>query len=99
MERFNIYLNSLGEGYLLDVQADTLSHFNTRIVTPLLPLSVAPKPASTLNPLFEIDGETYSMVTQYMAAFPVKSLKNAVSNVAYRRSEIVAAIDFLFQGF
>lgn len=99
MERFNIYLNPLGDGYLLDVQADTLSHFNTRVVVPLLPLSVAPKPAGTLNPLFEIGDETYSMVTQYMAAFPVKSLKNAVSNAANRRNEIVAAIDFLLQGF
>lgn len=56
MGRFTIYSNPGGVGYLLDVQADMLSHLNTRIVVPLLPLSAAPKPATTLNPQFVIAG-------------------------------------------
>ena len=39
------------------------------------------------------------MVTQYMAAVPVKGLKAAVFNVQNRHDDIVAAIDFLFHGF
>ncbi|MDR2187469.1 MAG: CcdB family protein [Azonexus sp.] len=99
MPRFSVYPNSSGQGYLLDVQADTLSHFNTRMVIPLLPLAKAPKPAAILNPLFDINGTSYSMVTQYMAAIPLKALKNMTCSVADRRAEIVAAIDFLFHGF
>jgi toxin CcdB len=53
MTRFRVYPNPDGNGYLIDVQADSLSHFNTRMVIPLLPLDVAPKPAKTLNPLFD----------------------------------------------
>ena len=41
----------------------------------------------------------YSMVTQYMAAMPVKVLKDKLFNVTERRAEIVAAIDLLLQGF
>jgi toxin CcdB len=98
-KKFYIYLNPEGEGYLLDVQADTFGHLNTKVIVPLLPLDVAPKPAKTLNPLFEFNGVTYSMVTQYIAAMPIKALKEKVFTVEERRDEIVAAIDLLLQGF
>jgi len=99
MERFNVYRNPSGSGYLLNVQADFMHSFNTRVVIPLLPLGEAPKPAKTLNPLFEIEGTQHSLVTQYMAAVPVKELKSAVTNVQNRHDDIVSAIDFLFHGF
>lgn len=99
MHRFSVHPAPSGEGYVVDVQADAMSHFNTRVVIPLLPLAAAPAPATTLNPLFEIDGKRYSLVTQFMAAIPVKSLKASVFSVENRRDEIVAAIDLLLQGF
>lgn len=99
MARYNVYRNPGGEGFLLDVQAEVHSLLNTRIVVPLLPLRVAPTPARTLNPLFELNGETHSMVTQYMAAVPVTMLKGRIATVEDRCAEIVAAIDLLMQGF
>lgn len=63
MSQYGVYKNPEGNGYVLDVQADVNSHFNTRIAVPLLPLDIAPIPAKTLNPLFELDGVQYSMVT------------------------------------
>jgi toxin CcdB len=56
MAKFSVYPNLEGGGYLIDVQADLMRHLNTRMVIPLLPLDVAPKPAKTLNPLFDISG-------------------------------------------
>jgi toxin CcdB len=99
MARYNVYPNPSGEGYLLDVQAEVHGLLNTRIVVPLLPIHIAPTPARTLNPLFELNGEKYSMVTQYMAAMPVALLKGKVFSVEDRRTEIVAAMDLLLQGF
>lgn len=99
MGRFSVYPNLSGSGYLINVQADLMHPFNTRIVIPLLPFAKAPKPAKTLNPLFDIEGIQYSMVTQYMAAVPVKDLKIAAFSVQNRHDDIVAAIDFLFHGF
>ncbi len=55
--------------------------------------------ANILNPIVETDGESCSMVTQFMAAFPAKALKNEVSNACFQTDEIVAALDFLFHGF
>lgn len=99
MSRFAIYSNSIGLGYLMDVQADMLDFLNTRVVVPLLPISEAPKPAKTLNPQFVIEGSAYSMVTQYMAAVPSKMLKGKILSAEDRHDEIVTALDLLLQGF
>ena len=55
MDRFAVCPNPSGQGYLINVQADAMSHFNTRVVIPLLPIDAAPKPATKLNPLFDGD--------------------------------------------
>lgn len=99
MARFAVYGNPGGAGYLLDIQADLLSHLNTRVVVPLLPLDIAPKPARTLNPVFEMEGGSVVMVTQFMAAVPAQVLKSPVLSLENRRNEITAAVDLLFQGF
>ncbi len=99
MARFFVYKNPEGEGWLLDIQADLLSHLNTRMVAPLLPLDSAPKPARTLNPVFNVEGTTVSMVTQYMAAVPVSMLKHPLFSLENHRNSITSALDLLFQGF
>ncbi len=99
MTRFSVYADPSGQGYLMDIQADAMSHFNTRVVIPLLPLEAAPAPARILNPLFDIDGRQHVMATQYLAAVPAKLLKNAIFHADGRREEIVAAVDLLLQGF
>lgn len=72
---------------------------NTRLVVPLLPLSKAPLPAKRLNPLFEIDGENYVMVSQFLAAVPKGLLRKQVGNLEERFSEISDALDLLITGF
>lgn len=99
MSRFAVYKNPDGLGYLVDLQADINSHFATRVVAPLLPIEAVPIYASALNPVFEIEGEKFVMATQGMAAVPLAMLKNVVSSLEHRRTEIVAALDLLFQGF
>lgn len=99
MARFDVYRNPDGAGCLLDIQADLLSHLNTRVVVPLLPLPNAPQPARTLNPCFDIAEESLLMCTQFMAAVPANILKNPLASLSGRRDDIVAAIDLLMQGF
>ncbi|MFO7813794.1 MAG: CcdB family protein [Pelovirga sp.] len=99
MARFDVFNNSHAEGCLLDVQADLLSHLNTRIVVPLLPRESAPLPAGTLNPVFCIGENSLVMVTQFMAAVPLSILKSPVANLQQHRDEVVAAVDFVMQGF
>jgi toxin CcdB len=96
--RLAVYRNTGGEGFLLDVQAGLLSHLNTRMVVPLLPIGQAPTPARTLNPVLEVEGERVVMVTQFMAAVPVKALGEHVQSAEAHTFEITAALDCLFSG-
>lgn len=100
MARFDVYARPGGApGYVLDVQADVLNGLNTRIVVPLLPLAEAPTPAKQLNPVFEIGTEPYVMATQFLAAIPRALLRNPVTTLEGRDSEIMAALDLVLVGF
>ncbi len=99
MPKYDVYENPDGAGLLLNVQADFLETLNTRLVVPLLPQSKAPLPAKRLNPLFEIDGDNYVMVTQFLAAIPKSLLKKHIGNIEEHFSEINDALDLLITGF
>jgi toxin CcdB len=86
-------------GYVLDVQADLLSHLSTRTVVPLLPEDAAPKPISELNPVFEIRGKRHVMVTQAIASIPGRELKRAVAAFTDQHDRIIRALDILLLGF
>ena len=87
------------DGYVLDVQADLLSHLATRTVVPLLREDRAPKPIHDLNPVFEIHGERHVMVTQAIASVPGHELKRALASLAEQHDRVVRALDTLLTGF
>lgn len=97
MARYDLFPD--GEDYLLDVQADTLEGLNTRVVVPVRVPLRAPKPARRLNPMFDLNGTSYVMVTQFMAAVPERELGHPLGNLSRHHDEIVAALDMLFHGF
>lgn len=99
MARFEVFRNRDGSGYLLDVQNDVLDHLNVRVVVPLMPPDVAPKPANRLNPSFEIEGKKHLMITQYISAIPVSELGSSVATLRSDDYTITEALDMLFQGF
>ena len=63
------------------------------------PLMAAPQPASILNPSLNVEANSLVMVTQFMVADPVSILQNSIVNFREHRDEIVAAVDFVMQGF
>jgi toxin CcdB len=100
MARFDVYAAERpDDGCLLDIQADILSDLATRIVVPLLPAKRAPKPARGLNPIFDVDGVSLVMVTQFLAAVPRAELRRPLLSLAARSDEIVGALDILLTGF
>ncbi len=103
MAQFDIHRNTRPGAedfpYLLDIQSDFLDLLGTRLVVPLMPLARYGTPIERLNPLFEIEGEAYAGVFTEMAGIPRTLLGEAVASAAERRHEIVAAVDFMIQGF
>lgn len=101
MARLDVHpMPGLGRaGYVLDVQADLLSHLATRVVVPLLPEGSAPKPISELNPVFEIGSERHVMVTQAIASIPRGELRRMVGSLTDHHDRITRALDILLIGF
>ncbi|MGB4912014.1 MAG: CcdB family protein [Candidatus Dechloromonas phosphoritropha] len=85
--------------FLLDVQADLLSGLVTRVAVPLArPDAVGNRPAHHLNPVFDIEGGKFVMLTSEMAGIPVKRLGQIVVNLGDRRTDIIRALDVVFSG-
>ncbi len=99
MAKFDVFRRRSGTGYLLDCQADLLSQLNTRFVVPLLPAREAPKPAARLNPLFELEGESCVMMTQFAAAVLVTELGEKILSLSDQDIVIINALDMLISGF
>lgn len=98
MARFDLHRVKGIPGYFLDCQADVLNHLNTRVVVPVRPPEIAPKPGARLNPRFEIGGKAHIMVTQFASAMPVAELGPVVDSMAHEQDRIMAALDMLLTG-
>jgi toxin CcdB len=99
MARYDVFPNPLGNGYLLDVQADLLEDLSTRVVVPLLLNTDKVKVVRKLNPTFAIDGKQYVMFTHLIGTIPMARLPEPRMNLLARHDQIVGALDMLFQGF
>ena len=97
MGQFDVFRDARGE-LLLDCQSETLGHLSTRIVAPLIPIDRAPERRARLNPVFDIEGQAYAMVTQFATALRVSELRTRVVSLNDRRLEIVGAFDMLLTG-
>lgn len=105
MARFDIYRNpspgARETPYLLDVQADLLDGLDTRVVIPLRRRDCVASTTlpSDLTPTMVVEGVLCMLETPKLAAVPRRVLKSRVCSVADRSTDIVAALDFLFQGY
>lgn len=99
MARFRVYRSADGGPLLLDLQTDTLDRLKTRVMAPLYPVSEMSWSMGRLNPRFRIGGELYVMATQRLAAVPLTEIGELMHDLSSRADDIVAATDFLFQGF
>nr|WP_295464817.1 CcdB family protein [Mesorhizobium sp.] len=99
MARFDVYQGDHPDLLLLDIQNDALDHLDTRVVVPLMPVKGSPPAVRRLYPVFDIEGRSMLMATPLMSAIRAQQLKKPVANLADHRDEIVAAVDFLQQGF
>lgn len=97
MARLDVY--KLTEGnYVVDVQANLLDQLNRRVVVPLVPLGTVVPPIRDLNPVFEILGMQFVMMTQALANVPVRDLRHPVASLEKQRDAVTRALDILFLG-
>ena len=104
MPQFTVYKNENKSSkkafpYFIDVQTDLLETLNSRIVIPLSPVKNIKKDAvSGLCPVFEIEKDSFVLMTHELTSVPISNLKNAVTSLTNSRSEIISAIDLIITG-
>lgn len=105
MSQFTIYenKNQFTRGaypYLIDIQSPLFEPLATRLVIPMAAKSqFLDKPIQNLNPIVNINGVEYLVLTQQIAAIKMESLGRALGECKNERHAIVGAIDFLVTGF
>lgn len=99
MARFQVYRLKSEPVLVIDLQANILSDLPSRMVAPLYPVRDMSWSISRLNPRFLINGESYVMATQRMAALPLSEVRERVADLSSDADAVTAATDFLFQGF
>ena len=99
MTQFSVHPDPRNAGYLLNVQTDVLDRLSTRQVIPLRLAGSVPGSLPRLNPVFEIEGQPCVLLTHYQGSIETRHLKSAIDNLGAHRSEIVAALDFMLQGY
>jgi toxin CcdB len=98
VSRFDVYRGDESVDYLLDCQADSLRHFETRFVVPML-LAEPTMQADRLHPIFEVEGTRVVMVTHLASAVPAKVLRQRVGGLDKHHVEIVSALDMLIGSY
>jgi toxin CcdB len=103
MARWDVLRNVSRRGsrdipYLLDVQADLLSHLHTRVVVPLYRASLIQRPLSQLQPCFVVEGVDVVMDSPTLVGVPIGALGPLVTNLGSQRDTITRALGFLFTG-
>nr|WP_314263378.1 CcdB family protein [uncultured Moellerella sp.] len=101
--QYRIYRNRDNSGnypYLLDIQSDTMDLLETRLVIPLfVHKQVHTKLPTRLNPLIEIDGQSFVIMTHQMASVTKSLLDSEVADAISSKDQIKRARDLLIDGF
>ncbi len=98
MARFDVYALKRGDALVVDCQTDLLESLKTRVVAPLIPLDEAPPPARHLNPVFELRGERFVLMAQFLSAVEVREFGDKVGSLASEGETVLGALDFLLTG-
>ena len=104
MAQFDVYHNRRSQSresvpFLLDIQAEILEGLSTRMIVPLSPVDLVPWPLAVLNPVFLLEGKRVVALFDELSAYPKSELGEKAASFAKHRTEIMAALDFLIQGY
>ena len=106
MAQFDVYRNSGKYSkivpFMVDVQSDILSNFDTRVVIPLQSAEFVKSEnidvISRLNPILTVCDSEVILATQQMAAVHIRELGKKVDSLESKRLEIISALDVLTGG-
>jgi hypothetical protein len=98
--QFSAYRMPKGRrGFLVDVQANRLSHLRFRVVVPLLPIDGTPPELPRLNPRVEMMGEWFVFTPNAIATVPTTDLGLPIGDLSQHQDDFNIAFEVLLKGF
>jgi toxin CcdB len=103
MAQFDVFVNSIAATrraypFLVALQSNFAQDARDQIVAPLVPLRSIPKVISRLTPIVALDGSEHMVLVPALTGVHFRDLKERHASLASARSQLLAAIDYLFFG-
>ena len=103
MAQFDVFPNPIAAArraypFVVALQSDFAQHARQQIVAPLVPLAWMPTAFSRLTPIVALDGAEHVVLVPALTGLLARDLKERSVSIAAARSELLAAIDYLFFG-
>jgi toxin CcdB len=103
MAQFDVFANRVAATrraypFVILLQADLTQNGRDQIVAPLVPLTSIPKVISRLTPIVMVDELEHMALVPALSGIPSRDLTVPHASLASARSELLAAIDYLFFG-
>jgi toxin CcdB len=103
MAQFDVFPNPIASArraypFVVALQSDFAQHARQQIVAPLVQLERIPNVISRLTPIVALDDVEHMVLIPALTGMPARDLKERSGTIAFARSELLAAIDYLFFG-
>jgi len=103
MAQFDVFPNPIAAirrayPFVVVLQSDFAVDARDQIVAPLVPQESIPKVASRLTPVVSLGGAEHVVLVPALTGMRFRDLRERHCTVASSRSEVLAAIDYLFFG-
>jgi toxin CcdB len=103
MSQFDVFVNPIAEirrayPFVVVLQSDFVRDVRDPIVAPVVPRQSLSKIAGRLAPIVAFDGSEHVVLVPALMSVPARDLTRPQGSLASARSEVMAAIDYLFFG-
>lgn len=103
MSQFDVFVNPIARArraypYVVALQSDFARDEHDPIVAPLVPHESMSKIAGRLTPIIVFDGSEHVVLVPSLMGVRSRDLIDRRGSIASARSELLAAIDYLFFG-
>jgi toxin CcdB len=103
MAQFDVFVNPIVQArrkypFVVTLQSDLAPTARDSIVAPLIPFRLMSKVISRITPIVALDGTEHMVLIPALTGMRSRDLTERYGSVAESRSELLAAIDYLFFG-
>ena len=103
MAQFDVLVNPVGATrraypFVVMLQSDLTRDAHNQLVAPLVPYKSMSQIAGRLAPIIEFQGSKHVALVPAMMGIRSRNLTECCGSIASARSELLAAIDYLFFG-